>query len=279
MRKINQKAAWMAVQSPLFACPVCQQPMTVVDTSLTCENRHQFDLAKKGTVNFLNKPVPTEYDEPMLAARRDVLTAGFFDGFLDVIGQQLTASDRLLDVGCGEGTPTAKLAQSGAAAVGFDISAPAINLAGRLETPAAFCVADLARVPFLDRSFSVIVDLFSPGNYAEFNRVLTEGGRLFKVIPQSGYLQELRHGLYAGTDKASYDNSQVKNRFMAAYPQATCQRITYDFPVDAELFTKLVAMTPLTWQAPAAAREALIANAPASVKVDVDLLTVDLSSK
>ncbi|WP_461215240.1 methyltransferase domain-containing protein [Lacticaseibacillus sp. GG6-2] len=277
MKKIDQKSAWIANQGPLFACPVCHQAMTLEDHSLVCPDQHRFDLAKKGTVNFLNTPVKTEYTAPMLAARRQVLDAGLFAPFVQQIAQALTGTERLLDVGCGEGTPTAALAETGAAAVGFDISAPAIQLAGALDTAAFFCVADLAKLPFVDDSFDVIVDLFSPGAYAEFDRVLKPGGRLFKVIPDSDYLKELRQGLYAGTPKGTYSNQPVLDRFMAAYPDATQTSITYDFPVDAAQFADIMAMTPLSWQAPADKREALLQTPPASIHVAVQLLQMTKS--
>lgn len=273
MKKIAAKAAWVAAQGPLFACPVCGAALAVDATSLVCEHQHRFDLAKKGTVNFLNAPAPTEYGTEMLTARRRVLSAGLFAPFLEVIRAELTATDRFLDIGCGEGTPTAFLADSGAAGVGFDISAPAINLAGSLATSAFYCVADLAHLPFLDHSFSAVVDLFSPGAYQEFDRVLRPGGRVFKIIPNSDYLREIRQGLYANTAKGSYDNDRVLARFRAAYPAASAQTLTYDWPVTPDRFAAVVAMTPLSWQADPAKRAALLAHPPVTVRVAVTLLT------
>ena len=273
MRKIQQKASQIAAASPLFACPVCSEPLSITDTSLICSQNHRFDLAKKGTVNFLNAPVATEYTETMLAARRRVLQAGFFDQFLNAIADKLTATDRVLDIGCGEGTPTAKLTPADGTAVGFDISAPAIKLAGALDTSAIFCVADLTHLPFTDNSFSAITDIFSPGAYNEFARVLQPGGKIYKIIPAAGYLRELRQALYADTPKATYDNSKVLNHFMERYPDATQESISYDFPVPGALFADLVEMTPLSWQAPAAKRAALLANPPATIHVDVLLLS------
>lgn len=274
MRKIEKKAQTMA-QLGVFACPVCGEPLAVDLLSLACRNGHRYDLAKKGTVNFLTKPSVTEYDTPMLEARRRVLEAGFFAPFIEEIQRGLKGSDTVLDVGCGEGTPTASLAASGAQTVGFDISAPAIALAGRLETDAVFCVADLARLPFLPASFSALVDLFSPGAYQEFDRVLKPGGRLFKVIPAAGYLRELRQGLYEGTAKAEYSNEAVRQRFLAAYSDASETPITYDFPVSASQFDDIMKMTPLTWQAAPSKRAAMLQQPPASIHVDVVLLEAD----
>lgn len=273
MRKIEAKAQAIAAAGTLFACPVCGENLVGLGTSLACANGHRYDLNKKGTVNFLNAPVNTEYGEEMLAARRRVLNAGFFNPFLTEMARQLRPDDRLLDIGCGEGTPTARLAQKAQLTVGFDISAPAIKLAGALDTPALFCVADLARLPFADNSFSAIADIFSPGAYAEFERVLAPGGRILKIIPNSGYLRELRHALYAGEDKEHYSNAKVKDHFMTRYPECTATPITYDFDCTPELFADIVMMTPLTWQAPADKRADLLAHPLASIHVDVELIT------
>ncbi|KRM72325.1 methyltransferase domain-containing protein [Lacticaseibacillus brantae] len=273
MRKIEQKIEFVQANPHLFACPVCGQELRPDQTSLVCDNQHRFDLNKKGTVNFLNAPVPTEYTETMLAARRRVLDAGFFSPFVDRIAAELSPRNRVLDIGCGEGTPTAALAQSGAATVGFDISAPAIKLAGALASEAFFCVADLTKLPFLAGSFDTIVDLFSPGAYAEFARV-APGGRLFKVVPNADYLKELRQGLYAGTAKATYSNERVLDRLLATYSNATITPIRYAFKASPTLFSDVVTMTPLSWQAPEEARAELLAQPPTEVTVDVSLVTV-----
>ena len=35
-----------------FACPICQENLRLVETSLKCSNRHSFDIAKYGYVNL-----------------------------------------------------------------------------------------------------------------------------------------------------------------------------------------------------------------------------------
>ncbi|TLQ51505.1 methyltransferase domain-containing protein [Lacticaseibacillus casei] len=275
MRKREEKIQLAAQQEPLFACPVCGNAMRIEKDSLVCSQGHVRDFSRKGTVNFLSQQVATEYTATMLAARRRMLAAGLFRPFLDAMAVHLQPHQRLLDVGCGEGTPTAYLAeQKQQVAVGFDISAPAINLAGSLATPALFAVADLAHLPFVDAAFDTVTDIFSPGNYQEFRRVLRPDGQLLKIIPRAGYLKELRTGLYAGTAKAIYDNRPVLDRFLATFPQAEIHPITYDFPLAADQFADLLTMTPLSWQAPAERRRAMLANPLSSIHIEVDLLIV-----
>jgi len=119
-----------------------------------------------------------------------------------------------------------------------------------------------------------VTDIFSPGNYREFRRVLRPDGQLLKIIPRAGYLREIREGLYSGTAKAVYNNEPVLKRFLAAFPDASQETITYDFPLAPTQFGDLMAMTPLTWQAPADQRDQMLAAPPISIHIDVDLLTV-----
>ena len=75
----------------------------VIDTTLT--------LAKSGYINLLQRPVKTQYDRELLAARKLVANSGFYATALS--GQRSTAgTDRpitqspmaILDAGCGEGS-------------------------------------------------------------------------------------------------------------------------------------------------------------------------------
>lgn len=38
-----------------FACPICQENLTLLETNFKCCNRHSFDLAKFGTENHLKE--------------------------------------------------------------------------------------------------------------------------------------------------------------------------------------------------------------------------------
>ena len=278
MKKIERAAAFLDQHAGLFRCPVCHQPyQQMVGHSLTCPQGHNVDLSKKGMLYFMQRAVKSEYDDAMLSARRRMLQAGLFSGITAAFADRLTAApETLLDVGCGEGTPLAQVLDRRAGrdvAVGFDLSKPGINLATQLGVAAFFCVADLAQMPFSDRQFTTILDLFSPSAYQEFNRVLAPGGQLLKVVPNADYLIELRRAIFpAGDAHAQYDNGNVLRLFQQHYPTATSHRIRYQVPVATDRFADLMLMTPMHWGA-TPERLAQVAAAPFSqITVDVTLL-------
>ncbi|QMU07413.1 methyltransferase domain-containing protein [Levilactobacillus suantsaii] len=278
MKKIERAAAFLSRHASLFRCPVCHAAYDhVAGNSLICPAGHNVDLSKKGTLYFMQRAVASEYDDAMLAARRRMLQAGLFTGITTAFANQLPQEPQtILDVGCGEGTPLTEVLSHRAGndtAVGFDISKPGINLATQLDTPAFFCVADLAQMPFTDHQFTAVLDLFSPSAYQEFNRIIAPGGQLLKVIPNPDYLIELRQALFAADNPhAQYDNSNVLSLFKRHYPEATSQRIRYQVPIAPERFSDLMLMTPMHWGASEAQLERVAAAPFSQITVDVTLL-------
>lgn len=279
MKKIERGQQFITKNIKLFRCNVCHEPYTDVQgTSLICPNQHQLDLNKKGSLVFLNHAVNTEYDDKMLTARRQVLTAGLFDGIIDAVAGNLPNTKQvLLDVGTGEGTPLARLLERRSSldtAIGFDISKAGVNLATQLDTSAFFTVADLAQLPFNDASFDSVVEFFSPSAYQEFNRVLKPGGKIIKVVPNKNYLHELREMLYpVDSPNHTYDNQKVVDRFMDQYPGAEIQNITYQWEIPSNLWIDLLHMTPLHWGARQEAQSAAEQTSLPFVTVDIQILT------
>ena len=141
---------------------------TVEGYSLICAQGHRFDLSNKGTLFLIKHGVKSDYDQKELwQARRHVLQHGLFDGVLEQIIQRMPQRNlTYIDVGCGEGTPLARIRaqrqQFQDQAIGFDISKDAINLATQQTANSFFCIADLAALPFADHQIDVIVDILSP---------------------------------------------------------------------------------------------------------------------
>lgn len=200
MKKIERAEKLVQGHLNTFRCPICHQGyIRLTGNTLVCEEGHTIDFNRHGYLHFLNTQGTTEYDRTMFLSRRRLLEAGLFKPIIEEVNSLLpTTPQTILDVGTGEGTPLGQLAalrHNQDFYVGFDISKPGITLATQLDIDAFFCVADLRQLPFADQSFDTVLELFSPSDYREFNRVLKEGGNLMKVIPNADYLLELRLSL------------------------------------------------------------------------------------
>ncbi|WP_283621205.1 methyltransferase domain-containing protein [Limosilactobacillus avium] len=254
MKKSERQRQFVQKHIALFRCPVCKAPMEEVDkNSIICQRGHRIDFNRHGYLHFLSGAADTEYGREMFVARRQLLSAGLFRPIIEAVAHNLPARPlRILDVGTGEGTPLAQLAKIrhslADTMVGFDIAKAGVTLATQLPITAFFCVADLRQLPFNGESFDALVELFSPSDYAEFNRVLAPGGCLMKVIPNAGYLKEVRQLLYGDhQQKSNYDNHRVLDLFNQHYPDCQRQTIHYQFTVPSDMKQALVEMTPLHW--------------------------------
>ena len=96
-----------------FACPICQENLTLIETSLKCSNRHSFDLAKFGYVNLAPQiKQSANYDKENFQNRQQILEAGFYQAILKGISDLLATkpfTKTVLDIGCGEGFYSRKL--------------------------------------------------------------------------------------------------------------------------------------------------------------------------
>ena len=163
LKKIDRGALFLAEQHKLFRCPKCHREMTLQDKSLTCVNGHRFDLAKKGTLYFLDHQIKTEYDNEMFEPRGRMIRSGMYQSVIEKISQ-LMHTGNLLDVGCGEGSLLQQLTQlkENPVSIGFDIAKEGIYLASNRPVEAFWCVAGLTSLPFADDSFDTILDIVSP---------------------------------------------------------------------------------------------------------------------
>ena len=285
MKKIERAENLVQDHLELFRCPVCQHPYERLEGhSLVCEQGHTIDFNRHGYLHFLNTQGTTEYDRSMFLSRRKMLTAGLFKPIIEKANTVISDNPQtILDVGTGEGTPLKQLADLRNQKdfyIGFDISKPGITLATQLDFSGFFCIADLRQLPFADHSVDTILELFSPSDYQEFNCVLKENGTLIKVIPNSDYLLELRHLLYANQDQHyHYDNSKVLDLFKRHYPTVKIMPIRYQFPLSPELVGDMVKMTPMSWGKNARQLSEEELAKLTSITVDVSLLVAKKSAK
>lgn len=236
-----------------FSCPICQENLTLVETSLKCDNRHSFDLAKFGYVNLAPQiKQSANYDKENFQNRQQILEAGFYQVILEAISDLLSNSESaktILDIGCGEGFYSRKLQESHADKTfyAFDISKDSIQIAAKSEPNWAvnWFVGDLARLPIKDASMDILLDIFSPANYGEFRRVLSKDGILIKVIPTENHLKEIRQKVQDQLTNKDYSNQDIKNHFQEHFTLLSSQTASLTKTITAEQLQALISMTPL----------------------------------
>ena len=236
-----------------FACPICQENLTLIKTSLKCSNRHSFDLAKFGYVNLAPQiKQSANYDKENFQNRQEILEAGFYQAILEVISDLLAtkpSAKAVLDIGCGEGFYSRKLQESHSDKTfyAFDISKDSVQIAAKSEPNWAvnWFVGDLARLPIKDASMDILLDIFSPANYGEFRRVLSKDGILIKVIPTENHLKEIRQMVQDQLTKKDYSNQDIKEHFQEHFSIQSSQIASLTKPISAEQRQALLAMTPL----------------------------------
>lgn len=263
--KLLTRARLMEQYEALFECPLCHSEIKVDEgKSLLCTNGHRFDLAKQGYVNMLTTPSKTKYDKRMFDGRKVMNEADFFEPMLnrlsEIVSQWQAVAHKpkvtLLDAGCGEGSHLSSLqekvgrqVQADVLGVGIDISKEGVMMAARNDDANLWCVADLAKCPFADGAFHVILNILSPSNYSEFDRLLTDDGLLIKVIPDREYLTELRSVFYQEDDRREYSNEQTVELFDRSFELLEQERIRYSVRLNPVQLEHLVHMTPLSWGA------------------------------
>lgn len=236
-----------------FACPICQENLTLLKTNFKCCNRHSFDLAKFGYVNLAPQiKQSANYDKENFQNRQQILEAGFYQAILDAVSDLLASSKTtttILDIGCGEGFYSRKLQESHSEKTfyAFDISKDSVQIAAKSEPNWAvnWFVGDLARLPIKDASMDILLDIFSPANYGEFRRVLSKDGILIKVIPTENHLKEIRQRVQDQLTNKEYSNQDIKEHFQEHFTILSSQTTSLTKTITAEQLQALLSMTPL----------------------------------
>lgn len=178
-------------------CPICKQNLIEEEKRVYCNNKHSFDKAKSGYINLLLNHLNSGDNLQMIEARSRVMNDGYFSKLADELVrfiQKLNLSN-IVDVGCGEGYYSDLIGRSiNKKLIGVDISKHACNKAAKTNKTNTYIVSSISDLPFSDKSFDGIINIFAPLNEDEFNRICN--GYLIKVIPNLYHLKELKELLY-----------------------------------------------------------------------------------
>ncbi len=201
-----------------FICPVCKSVLTEQESKYSCLNNHCFDKAKQGYVNLLMSQQSSQKrhgdDKLMVKSRRDFLNNGYYSALsqeiCEVINRIKSKDTVLFDIGCGEGYYTSQIkTECGISETyGIDISKNALQYASKMDKSIKYAVASAFQLPFAENSADIVLNIFAPCAYDEFNRVLNKDGFLVKVVPLSEHLWELKKAIY---DKPYKNKPEIKN--------------------------------------------------------------------
>ncbi len=165
-----------------------------------------------------------------VAARRRLhdrgVTGPLFQAVAEIVSA--TASDVVLDAGCGDGFYLGALQrETRCDAHGVDISIPAVDAAARRYPESEWVVANADRaMPYADRAFSIVFSITARMNPAEFRRVLRDDGRLLVAVPAPDDLIELRG---AGRDRVARTLDEFAGHFTPIHQS----RVTASADLDA----------------------------------------------
>jgi 23S rRNA (guanine745-N1)-methyltransferase len=274
----------ITASTPIFACPVCGQPLLCAERSYRCVNGHPFDIAREGYVNLLlaqhRRSKDPGHNKEMIAGRRNFFDAGHYeplaDGVARLIASYLPDGDRVVvDAGCGEGyylrRLRALLAATGAEEdtlfCGMDLSKYGIRVAARRDPLGLYAVAGTYRMPVLPAAVDVLLTHFSPVSAEDFRRVVKPGGVVLVGGPAEGHLFGLKELVYDTPEKsAPADTLANESGFESIGTHSIRYRLSLRGPGQV---ANLLLMTPFYWSVGNDVRERLAAMDGLDTDVDV----------
>lgn len=268
----------------VLACPVCQRPLHQQHTQWSCEQQHHFDQARQGYINLLlpqrKRSKSPGDDKDMVLARQRFLNSGLYQPISDWLNhavlthaQHSAHSDHIVDVGCGEGYYSQRLADTlrqhnpDLHLYGIDISKEAVRRATQRSRDVFWLVASGADMPILPNRVDILVSLFTGLMPEGFRPVMAKHGQIFTVNAGAKHLHQLRHILYDNVRESDYTPTPRMGEHFDCLNDST---LTFDIALQGtQQITDLVAMTPHHWRINQAARDRLAQVNELTVTVDV----------
>ena len=241
-----------------YKCPVCNEKLNLVGKSYVCSNKHTFDMAKEGYVNFALGKNDSGDSADMCACRRRFLSKGYYEKFsrliCDTVKKYSDAKElcdlSILDAGCGEGYYLRGLRDAflQSPLFGIDLAKDAVKLAAKSEKQRvgirnSYSVCGIFSLPFFDNSFDCVISVFAPVGETENLRVLKNGGLLLVAGPGKTHLSGLKSAVY----EKPYENAQ-KHREYEGFEFVAKESCEYSVTVLKEDIIDLFTMTPYYWK-------------------------------
>lgn len=279
----------------VLRCPHCHSPIIINKKIWQCDGslnvkqtQHPFDVARQGYVNLLpvqqKKSKAPGDSQDSIAARQRFLTQGYYqplrDTMVKLIEQQISyrqQSEKIwLDVGCGDGYYTEAITQIDGldALLAIDISKPAVSCLAKTlkqksrlwnqsqQEPVIYpLVASAAQLPIADASLDGISSIFSPILADEFARVIRVGGSLVIAKPDEEHLASMRAGLF--DQVRTHDSDKFLTQLAPFFELLSTEHVQCSLSLDVDSLADLLTMTPYSYRAMPAKREALLSQSKA----------------
>ena len=231
-----------------YQCPLCAQPLRREEKRYVCPQGHSFDIARQGYVNLLTVQQKHSLDpgdtRQQVLSRRAFLESGFYAPISEALNQaalDYNAQGEILDVGCGEGYYSARLAAAlGAPLTGLDISKEAVRCAAGQYKAYAWLCATAAHIPVPDGSVGTLSSLFALALPGEFRRVLRKNGLFLQVLAAEDHLLGLKSIVYDVLTHKQKDTAPA----LPGFALLESRQIRFDFTAEGEQIQRLFAMTP-----------------------------------
>ena len=229
-------------------CPICKEELKKADAQYICPRHHSFDIARQGHVNLLvvqqkHSKNPGDTREQVLS-RREFLEEGHYAPICNALidtAKELGITGPILDVGCGEGYYSARLAAAlNAELTGLDISKEAVRCAAAKYKNARWLCATAAHIPVPDHSAGCMTSLFALTLPEEFHRVLSPDGPYFQVLAAQDHLLGLKSIIYPELKLKEKDSVPE----LPGFKLVTSVPIRFSFTVEGDQIQNLLSMTP-----------------------------------
>lgn len=254
----------------MLRCPVCKQALNKMNTNFQCVNKHNFDIAKDGSLYLLKTHTHKQRgdNKEQMIARHQFLNQNHYQIIKDTLIEILSEikMENCCDVGCGEGYYTNALSKAfdSTQFYGCDLSKEAIHMAAKDSSHAQFIIANNTELPFIDHRFDVVTALFTPYYPNEIQRILKPYGYFIVVQPASSHLIELKEELY---EKVILNDEMCT--LDAPFEKQNVYRISKRLHLDKTSKNLLLQMTPYFYTSPKDKIEALLEKESLSLSLNV----------
>ncbi|RLV61149.1 23S rRNA (guanine(745)-N(1))-methyltransferase [Parashewanella curva] len=239
-----------------YICPICESSLKLDNRTWRCSQNHCFDIAKEGYVNLLpvqkKKSKDPGDNQLMMQARREFLNQGHYQFLSDrvnvLLEEHLKNHATMLDLGCGEGYYTGRLAEAlqvkSLQIYGLDISKVAVRYGAKRYKDITFCVASAFDTPFAPQSLDAVLRIYAPSKLEELKRIIKPGGVLLTVSAGPIHHWFLKTVIYK-EPKPHPEETDNLDGFELIFSERLQQKINLKQKDDIENFLN---MTPYAWK-------------------------------